>query len=216
MQRHDDRPPVAVVLKPYHDLGLGICRHLSRRRARVVVLDPDPTAGEAFCRRLAWEGGLVSYRFASPEQRGGAAALLQDLEIVYGRVDWLISFFVSPKYPLGWLELQSEVVSEILERHVSHWLDFLRALTPLLERSTRKTMIHVSLGVGQRAEAAVAGFWDRMLCERWQGSGITALSLVTTASPNPPGVDPSPTTSRDLERLIAALDGVPGTAAPAR
>ncbi len=206
MERANEDPPVAVVLQPYHDLGLGLGRHLSRRGARVVAVDPDPASGEAFCRRLAWEGGAASYRFAAPGQRGAATALLSDLELVYGRVDWLISFFAGPRHPLGWLQLKSDLASQLIERHVTHRLEFLKSLAPLLEKSVHRTMIQVSLGVEPRVEGAVAGFWDRLLANRWADSGIATVSLATGASAAPPGPAVAPGTGADLERLIAALD----------
>ncbi len=205
MEAHNDLPPIAVVLQPYHDLGLGISRYLTRSGARVVAVDPDPASGEAFCRRLAWEGGSATYRFLSPEQPRAGVSLLNDLDLVYGRVDWLISFFAGPRHPLGWLQLQSELASQMIERHVAHRLAFLKALTPLLEKSAHRSMIHVSLGVEPRLETAVSEFWDRLLESRWHGSGISTRCLVTEASSAPPGTA-SVDVAADLERLIAALD----------
>ncbi|MDJ0655660.1 MAG: hypothetical protein QNJ40_15960 [Xanthomonadales bacterium] len=194
--------PVAVVIQPYHDLGLALMTELSRRGVRLVIVDSDLGAGEAACHRLAWQGGTAAFRYLSPDQRDGELALRQDLEAVYGRVDRLISFFPGANNPTVWIKLEAAVAGEIIDRHVGHRLRLMQALSPLLENSPEARLIHISLGSEPRAEAAVAGLWDRLLHKHWTRSGIRTFSLTTRTGNMPPGSLPGSSILEDLQRLV--------------
>ena len=72
-------PQVAVVISPFHEIGLTLCRLLALEGMRMVVVDRDPMVGEAFCRRLGLEGFSATYRFVDPDLAGCEAALRESL-----------------------------------------------------------------------------------------------------------------------------------------
>lgn len=200
-------PQVTLILGANHRLGLALCRELFTHGGRIIIADGDPSTGEAMCRRLCWQGTVASFRYISPDQPQGEAALVQDIETVYGRLDAVVSFDPPARQPVGWFALEPGQARRLLEGAIEHRLRLLQALRPLLQRSANPRLAQVNLGHPATQRMAVAGLWQDLLDESWISAGITPLCMETDIPYGEWGSLHLGSVERDLARLTALLGG---------
>ncbi|MEM1091377.1 MAG: hypothetical protein AAGB27_11440 [Pseudomonadota bacterium] len=197
---------VALVGSPHHTLGVAVCRHLAAQGVRLVITDPKPERGAAVCRRLAWQGVSASYRYFSPESSDCEQRLYEDLSLVFGRVDWLISFFDPARYAPSWLSFTDDQVHELLMPKIQFRRRLLKALDPLFTEDAMH--LQVCMGVDGASDAASALLWDRLLSSHYEASAIRTRMM--TVEGEVEGIDRPAAFPRsielDLDRLITLLE----------
>jgi NAD(P)-dependent dehydrogenase (short-subunit alcohol dehydrogenase family) len=212
-------PQVAVVISPFHEIGLTLCRLLALEGMRMVVVDRDPMVGEAFCRRLGLEGFSATYRFVDPDLAGCEAALREDLADVYGRIHCIISFFepVSGGRPLNWLELSPTVAWQLMERTFSWRLRLLKALAPLFPIEDGGIILNVMMGADKdgasgRLDATVASMVDQLLAPEWANRNVVVRQIATNVSGFTPGTRDDELTrlNEDVRQIIQMLNADAG------
>ncbi|MFK7956615.1 MAG: hypothetical protein AB8B96_10995 [Lysobacterales bacterium] len=207
-------PRVALIGSPHHSLGVALCRHLASQGVRLVITDPDPARGAAVCRRLAWQGVSASYRYFSAESSQCEQRLFDDLSLVFGRLDWLISFFDVARFEPAWLSLDDQQVRHLLMPQLEFRRRLLSAMDPLFVEGA--THLQVCMGgngdgdtaMGLDVTSASALLWDRLLSRTFRSHRIRTQTLsvmgegeaIDSAARAPRSIE------RDLSRLILALE----------
>jgi hypothetical protein len=210
-----ERPQVAVVIRPFHELGLSLCRMLGTEGTRIVVLDRDPAVGEAFCHRLALEGFPATFRFIDPDRIDGEQALHDDLADVYGQVKALITFYepIATEHSINWLDLSSTAASQLVQRSFDWRLRLLKAMAPLFDSDGGGQVINVLMGLRdgddwqQRPEALVARMLDDLLAPEWSARGVSVRHVATEVSGFTPGArdEQIERLNRDVARVLDLL-----------
>lgn len=178
------RQDVVLLLEPFHPLGTSICRRLALDGLRPIAVSGDPTAGEAFCSRLALEGFTVPHRAIDLQLDGCELRLARDVQLVYGGLRGMISFF-RPRSGQGhWLDVPLVAADDLLRRSTSGRLRMLRALAPLLaNRGFLQDVIMGRMdGAGARlaqVDGAAAHLWDDLLADEWERRGIRVRRTYT-------------------------------------
>jgi len=209
-----DQPQVAIVLRPFHELGLTLCRLLALEGTRIIVLDRDPSLGEAFCQRLALEGASASYRFVDPDLRHGEERLRDDLADVYGRIRTLISFFepVARSRRLDWLELAPEVGLKLVQQAFDWRLRLMQALTTLFDDDEGGIVLNVLMGSRdarwtERTDGAVADLVGRLMGPAWSERGIDVLQIETGAASVPGSEEDFERLRDDIDQIVDLVNG---------
>lgn len=196
---------VALIGSPHHTLGVALCRHLSAQGMRLVITDPDPDRGAAVCRRLAWQGVNASYRFFSAQSSGCEQSLYEDLSLVFGRLDLLVSFFDSTLTAPAWLSFTDDQARQLLLPNIEFRRRMLKSLDPLFTRGAMH--LQVCMGSEGATGAASALLWERLLASYYHSTDVISRTLtvdgdieaIDRAALHPRSID------RDLDRLIKAL-----------
>ncbi len=222
-------PKVALVGSPHHTLGIALCRHLAAQGVRLVITDPQPSRGAAVCRRLAWQGVSASYRYFSAEAQDCEHRLYEDLALVFGRLDWLISFFDVAPFEPAWLALEDAQVEQLLMPQIQFRRRLLKALDPLFSEGAMHLQVCMDPGPaavpangaagaptkttagtaarGWSPPAASAALWDQLL-SRYLRAGRIRTRTLSVRGPVET-IDQAPalprSIERDLSRLISAL-----------
>lgn len=215
----DKQPQVAVVIRPFHELGLTLCRLLAMEGTRIIVLDRDPSVGEAFCHRLGMEGFSASYRFVDPDLRHGEGQLRKDLADVYGQIRTLITFFepVAASNRLNFLDMSAEVALKLVQQAFDWRLRLLKALTPLFGDEQGGLVLNVVMGQGgevdggQRPDALIAGLLNELLAPDWAERGVQVRQVSTAVGGYTPGArdDEVERLQADVGRVLDLLGGQP-------
>ena len=210
-----NNPQVAVVISPFHEIGLTLCRLLALEGMRMVVVDRDPTVGGAFCRRLGLEGFSASYRYADPDLPGCEAALREDLLDVYGRVQCIISFYepVHGGRELNWLELSPTLAWQLIERSFSWRLRLLKAMAPLFPVEEGGVILNVMMGMDSdgadsRVDNSVGSMLDQLLAPEWLRRNVVVKQIATNVSGFTPGArdDQLKRLNEDVRHIIQMLN----------
>ncbi|MEM9530462.1 MAG: hypothetical protein AAGA23_06060 [Pseudomonadota bacterium] len=191
---------VALVASPHHALGIALCQYLSAQGVRIVILGADPARGGAVCRRLAWQGASASFRYFSPDA-GCEEGLYEDLALVYGRIDWLVSFFDPARIAPAWLSFTDVQIRNLLIPQIESRRRLLRALSPLFPPGTRHVQVCMA-GDGSTA-AAAALMWDRLLARHLSANQIQTRLVNVEGDVEP--LDQMPRRPRSIERDLANL-----------
>jgi hypothetical protein len=204
------QPQVAVVIRPFHELGLTLCRLLALEGTRIVVLDRDPAVGEAFCQRLGLEGFSASYRYVDPDLKHGEDRLREDLADVYGRIRALITFFepVTADGRINWLKLSPSVSVKLVQQAFDWRLRMLKAMTPLFAPDAGGLVLNVLMGqrdeqLTDRPDAMVAGMLNQLLAPEWSALGVQVRQVATSVGNFIPGAF-----DEEFDRLREDVDRV--------
>ena len=207
-------PQVAVVISPFHEIGLTLCRLLALEGMRMVVVDRDPLVGEAFCRRMGLEGFSATYRFADPDLPDCEAALREDLLDVYGGIQCIISFYepINGGRQLNWLELPPTLAWQLMERSFSWRLRLLKAMAPLFPAEAGGIILNVMLGSDDdsdsRLDTSVASMLDQLLAPEWVRRNVVVRQIATNVSGFTPGSrdDELSRLNEDVRQIIQMLN----------
>ena len=208
-------PQVAVVISPFHEIGLTLCRLLALEGMRMVVVDRDPLVGEAFCRRMGLEGFSTTYRFADPDLPGCETALREDLLDVYGRIQCIISFFepIQDGRAVNWLELPPTLAWQLIERSFSWRLRLLKALAPLFPVEAGGVILNVMMGMDSdgadsRVDNSVGSMLDQLLAPEWLRRNVVVKQIATNVSGFTPGSrdDELKRLNEDVRHIIQMLN----------
>lgn len=182
-------PQVAVVISPFHEIGLTMCRLLALEGMRMVVVDRDPKVGEAFCQRMGLEGFSASYRFVDPDLPGCEQALREDLLDVYGQIQCIITFHepCQTGCEFNWLELSPTLALQLIERSFSWRLRLLKALAPLFPADQGGVILNVMMGLNgdagnPRLDTSVASLLDQLLASEWLRRNVLVRQINTNWS----------------------------------
>ena len=212
-------PKVAVVISPFHEIGLTLCRLLALEGMRMVVVDRDPLVGEAFCRRMGLEGFSTTYRFADPDLPGCETALRDDLQDVYGQIQCILSFYepANQGSEVNWLELSPSLAWQLIERSFSWRLRLLKAMAPLFPVESGGVILNVMMGMDDedastRIDTNVTSMLDQLLAPEWSRRNVVVKQIATRVSGFTPGSrdDQLSRLNEDVREIIQMLNTTVG------
>jgi NAD(P)-dependent dehydrogenase (short-subunit alcohol dehydrogenase family) len=141
--------PIIVVTGGNRGIGFETCRQLAGRGAQVILTARQSAAGEEAVKKLAAQKLSVQFHRLNVTDPKDAAALRDELERAFGRLDVLINNAgIYPKEDGPGLAVRLDTVRATLETNTLAPLHLAQSLAPMLKRSRAARIINVSSGMG--------------------------------------------------------------------